>query len=63
MHPTVSYELAQTRITDLRHQAQRDKLARAAAYVPPARNRFLDSLRGWLGRGLTREVHHVARAL
>ena len=33
MHPssTVSYDLAQARIADLRHQALRDGLARAAA--------------------------------
>ena len=28
---TVSYDLAQARITDLRHQARRESLARAAA--------------------------------
>ena len=33
MHPssTVSYDLAQARIADLRHQARREGLARAAA--------------------------------
>jgi hypothetical protein len=33
MHPhsTVSYHLAQARIADLRHQARREDLARAAA--------------------------------
>ena len=30
-HPTVSYNLAQARIADLRHQAEREGLARAAA--------------------------------
>ena len=30
-NPTVSYDLAQARIADLRHQARRDGLARAAA--------------------------------
>jgi hypothetical protein len=30
MHHTISYELAQARITDQRHQAQRDALVRAA---------------------------------
>lgn len=34
MHPAISYELATTRIADLRRQAQRDTLARAAARVP-----------------------------
>jgi hypothetical protein len=28
--PTISYELAQSRITDLRHQARRESLARTA---------------------------------
>jgi hypothetical protein len=33
MHPstTISYDLAQARIADLRHQAEREGLARAAA--------------------------------
>ena len=30
MHLTLSYQMAQARIADLRHQAQRDALARAA---------------------------------
>ena len=30
MHPAISYELAEARIANLRHQAQRDALARAA---------------------------------
>jgi hypothetical protein len=30
-HPAVSYDLAQARIADLRHQARREDLARAAA--------------------------------
>jgi hypothetical protein len=30
-NPTVSYDLAQARIADLRHQARREGLARAAA--------------------------------
>jgi hypothetical protein len=30
MHPGISYELAQARIADLRRQAQREGLARAA---------------------------------
>jgi hypothetical protein len=30
MHPAISYHLAQALIADLRHQAQRDTLARAA---------------------------------
>ena len=34
MHPAISYELATARIADLRRQAQRDALARAAARVP-----------------------------
>ena len=31
-NPTVSYNLAQARIADLRHQARRESLARAAAH-------------------------------
>jgi hypothetical protein len=30
MHPAISYHLAQTHIADLRHDARRDSLARAA---------------------------------
>jgi hypothetical protein len=50
MHPSVSYELAAGRIADLRRQAQRDGLARAATHVPlgapqPARNRIPAFLR------------------
>jgi hypothetical protein len=30
MHHSINYELAQARITDQRHQAQRDALVRAA---------------------------------
>jgi hypothetical protein len=30
MHPTIQYQLAQARIADLRHQAERDALARSA---------------------------------
>jgi hypothetical protein len=41
MHPssTVSYDLAQARIADLRHQARRDGLARAARTTQPDRTR------------------------
>ncbi|HYB47569.1 MAG TPA: hypothetical protein VED20_09475 [Streptosporangiaceae bacterium] len=34
MHPTISYELAQSRIADLHRQARRQALARAAAHLP-----------------------------
>ena len=37
MHPTISYHLAQARLADLRHQAQRDTLARAARQARRAR--------------------------
>jgi hypothetical protein len=30
MHPTIHYQIAQARVADLHHQAQRDALARAA---------------------------------
>jgi hypothetical protein len=54
MHPIISYELAQARIADLRREAQRDELARAAAHVPsntpqPNRKRIRLSLRSWPG--------------
>ena len=48
MHPhsTVSYDLAQARIADLRHQARREDLARAAARsTQPDRPRVPGSLR------------------
>jgi hypothetical protein len=49
MHPAISYELATARIADLRRQARRDALARAATQVPPGapqqdNNRILVSL-------------------
>jgi hypothetical protein len=48
MYPNhaVSYELAQARIADLRHQARREDLARAARLAPrPGRPRIPASLR------------------
>jgi hypothetical protein len=38
VHPTISYQLAQARLADLRQHAQRDTLARAARQAR-ARNR------------------------
>jgi hypothetical protein len=35
MHPAISYELARARIDDLGRQAQRERLARAAARLSP----------------------------
>jgi hypothetical protein len=50
MHPTVSYELTQARIADSHRRAQRERLARAAAHVPPsARKRIPARLRLWSG--------------
>jgi hypothetical protein len=50
MHPTVSYELTQARIADSHRRAQRERLARAAAHVPPsARKRIPVRLRLWSG--------------
>lgn len=54
MHPAISYELAKARIADLRRQAQRDALARAAtrlSWSAPRshRNQIPVSLRGWPG--------------
>jgi hypothetical protein len=34
--PTVSYDFAQARIADLRHQARRESLARAASHAGQA---------------------------
>jgi hypothetical protein len=52
MHPIISYELAKARITDLRHQAQRDALARAITHLSwnaprSRRNKIPVSFRGW----------------
>ena len=45
-NPTVSYDLAQARIADLRHQARREGLARAAARsTQPDRTRVPGRLR------------------
>ena len=44
MNPTISYELARTRIDDLRRRAARERLARAAA-PRPHRNRVPVRLR------------------
>lgn len=54
MHPTISFELAQARIADLRRQAQRDALARAATHLSSStpqsnKNRIPVSLRSWFG--------------
>ena len=51
MHPTVSYELTQARIADSHRRAQRERLARAAAHVPPPpdRKRIPVRLRLWSG--------------
>jgi hypothetical protein len=53
MHPTASYELTQARIADLHRRAQRERLARAAAHVPPSaspdRKRIPVRLRLWSG--------------
>jgi hypothetical protein len=45
-NPTVSYDLAQARIADLRHQARREGLARAASHsIQPNRPRVPGRLR------------------
>jgi hypothetical protein len=54
MHPAISYELATARIADMRHQAQRDALARAVTHLSwsapqSRRNQIPDRLRGWPG--------------
>jgi hypothetical protein len=54
MHPTISYELAQAHLADLRRQAERKALARvapASSKSPSAsRKRMTASLPGWLLR-------------
>ena len=48
---SVSYDIAQARIADLRHQARRAALARAARPEPqPNRFRISVSLRLWAAR-------------
>lgn len=37
MHPAIHYDLMQARVADLRHQAQRDALARVARQARRAR--------------------------
>ena len=50
MHHTISYQLAQARMADLRHRAQSNALARAARNPNPGRRRR-SGLRPWvLGR-------------
>ena len=39
MHPTTGYQLAQAHLAGLRHQAQRDTLARAARRARPRQSR------------------------
>jgi hypothetical protein len=56
MNPTISYELARTRIDDLHRRAARERLARPAApsAAPrPRRNRVPVSLRLRLRRAYT----------
>ena len=59
MHPTIGYHLAQARIADLHHDAQRDALARAAR--GPGRRRRA-GLRPWVLRR-TRAVPGTAQAV
>ncbi|HEV2256941.1 MAG TPA: hypothetical protein VGS06_27735 [Streptosporangiaceae bacterium] len=51
MHTAISYELAQTRIADLRRLARNERLARTAAHAPSSapRRRLVPIL---AGRGL-----------
>jgi hypothetical protein len=62
MHPTIGHELAQARIADLRRDARRESLARAATRSPSSprsdKRRIRVSLR-WLGR---QGAHDVVRA-
>jgi hypothetical protein len=59
MHPAISYRLTQARTADLRHQAQRDALARAAR-GPGRRSR--PGPRPWARRRI-RAVPGPARAV
>jgi hypothetical protein len=58
MHPTISYHLAQARIADLRHHAQRDTLARAVR-TPSRRHR--PGRRPWVP-GPGRARHQLGRS-
>jgi hypothetical protein len=58
MHPTISCELTQARIADLRHDARRAALARAARRTRPERG---EDSRPKL-HGLSRGVLPVLRA-
>lgn len=74
---TVSYDLAQARIADLRHQARRDGLARAAArttrpdrtrvpgrlHRPVRRHRAAQPLADPAQRARSSRSHHVIRAV
>jgi hypothetical protein len=64
MHPTIGYELAQARIADLRRDAQRKSLARAATASqsspsPSSKRRIRVSVRWLVHQG----AHDVVRAL
>jgi hypothetical protein len=59
MHPTISYDLAQARVADLRRQAERGTLARASRR-PGRRGRA--GLRPWVLRR-TRAVPGPAHAV
>ena len=56
MHPTISYQLAQARIADLRFHAQRATLARAARRARPARRRHAAPWLPTLGRPAARRA-------
>jgi hypothetical protein len=63
MHPTIGYELAQARIADLRRDAQRESLARAAtgspsSPSPSSKRRIRVSVRWLVHQG----AHDVVRA-
>ena len=58
MHPTISYHLAQARIADLRHHAQRAALARAARRARPDQRAHAAPLLPALGRLVRRRPSH-----
>jgi hypothetical protein len=54
--PAISYELAQARIADLRHQARRASVARAAQAAPQARKPLIHGRLHFRAAGLHRVI-------
>jgi hypothetical protein len=60
MHPTISYQLTQARIADLRQDAQRDTLAGAARRARPVRRGHAAPMWPALGRRVPAEFESAA---